>query len=116
MSVSMVQSRAAFAEDLWLYGEDELALAMVGTDDDTYRRVMVAAGDPEVLIGDSRQSWSVREMAALGAVQALTGTPRYLKRKRRRPELNLGELWRAVVSTGRIPTTAWWRRFAWTPA
>lgn len=89
----MVQSRANFAEHLWAYGEDELALVMLDTDDETFRRVMAAAGDPAVLEADGRQSWSVTEMAALGAVQVLTGAPRYLQRKRRRPEGDVAEFW-----------------------
>ena len=36
----------------------------------------------------------MNEMAALGAVQVLTGQPRYCKRKRRRPDASVKELWR----------------------
>ena len=43
MASGMLASRAMFAEDLWSYGEDDLALAMLLSDDDTYRRVMIAA-------------------------------------------------------------------------
>lgn len=96
VAAGMINSRSGFAEDLWLYGEDDLAIAMLDTDDDTFLRVMVAAGAPVALDADSRQQWSVQEMAALGAVQVLTGTPRRLQRRRRRPAESLESLWLAA--------------------
>lgn len=93
---ALVQGRESFAEDLWRYGEDALAAQILDTDDDTYRRVMRAAGDPAVLHADARQAWQVSEMAALGAVQVLTGASRHLKRRRRRPQQAVAESWRSV--------------------
>jgi hypothetical protein len=65
-------------------------------DDQTHRYVMRAAAAPGALADDLRASVSLREMAALGAVEVLTGRARALRRKRRRPERTLESLWQTL--------------------
>lgn len=91
----IVAAREDIAEDLWLYGEEELAEAMIDSDDATYRRVMVTAFEPEQQKGRAG-SLLIAESLALAAVEVLTGEPRPLARKRRRPGKALDELWRRV--------------------
>ncbi len=92
----VIQSKAMIAEDLWRYGEDALAFLMLDADAQTYGHVMSASGAPALLENDPRQSWSISEMVSLAAVEVLTGSPRALARKRRRPEASLAEFWDKV--------------------
>ncbi len=48
-------------------------LAMLDTDDDTFRRVMQAASDPQQWT--SEQSMAIDTLMALGAVEVLSGGP-----------------------------------------
>ncbi len=94
--MTVIYAREGFAEDLWRYGEPDLAVAMLATDDATYRRVMDAAANPAALSDDTRDSVSMAEMCALGAIEVLTGSPRPPARKRRLPESSLNDLWDRV--------------------
>ncbi len=88
-------AREDIAEDLWLYGEEGLAELMLASDDATYRRVMVTAFEPE-LQKERTGAVLIAESLALAAVQVLTGEPRPLARKRRRPGREVGKLWERV--------------------
>lgn len=67
---------------------------MLDTDDDTFRRVMQAASDPQQWT--SEQSMAIDTLMALGAVEVLSGGPRPLHRRRRRPERSVRDLWQRV--------------------
>lgn len=95
-SMSVIYAREGYAEGLWRYGEPELAVAMLDTDDDTYRRVMAVAASPTALRDDARQGVLMAEMCALGAIEVLTGEVRFPKRKRRLPESSLDAFWEQV--------------------
>lgn len=94
--MSVIYAREGFAEELWRYGEGDLAVAMLEADDNTYRRVMAVAADPSALRDDSRNSVSMAEMCALEAIEVLTGEVRPPARKRRLPEPSLKEFWTQV--------------------
>jgi hypothetical protein len=64
--MSVIYAREGFAEALWCYGEADLAVVMLDTDDDTYRRAMAVAASPSALRDDTRQSVGMAEMCALG--------------------------------------------------
>lgn len=94
--MAVLLAREGFAEQLWRYGEAELAVRMLDTDDATYRRVMEVASSPTALRGDERRGVMLAEMSALGAIEVLTGEPRRPQRRRRLPESSVEGLWAQV--------------------
>lgn len=90
----VVAAREDIAEQLWLHGEEELAVRMLHTDDATWQRVMQVAIDPAQLRG--RSSATVDFALAHAAVEVLTGGPRPLARSRRRPAREVAGLWQQV--------------------
>jgi len=77
--------RWSLAEELWLYGEDELAPRALDLGDDEMRRLYKLAGS--ILMRDEARSGA--EAAALAAVELLEARSRPLARKRRRPRSKL---------------------------
>jgi hypothetical protein len=80
-------SREGLAEDLWAYGEDELAVRALDLSDLEMGRIGVIAG--RLLLDDAHATPSGASMllakaCALAAVEVMEGGPRALKRKRRR--------------------------------
>jgi hypothetical protein len=94
--MSVIYAREGFAEELWRYGEADLAVVMLDTDEETYRRVMAVAASRSALRGDTRGSVAMAEMCALGAIEVLTGEVRFPARKRRLPEVSLDAFWEQV--------------------
>ena len=90
----VIAAREDIAEQLWLRGEEELAVRMLGTDDATWRRVTEVAINPAQLRG--RSSATVDLALAHAAVEVLTGTPRPLARSRPRPAREVARLWQQV--------------------
>ncbi len=83
------------AEQLWRYGEDELAVRMLDVDEATWEKVMrTAAAPPEQVRRQGRGT--VDEALVHAAVEVLTGTSRPLARKRRRPAGQLAAFWARV--------------------
>jgi hypothetical protein len=91
----IIASREEIAEQLWRYGEDQLAVRMLDADEATWLRVMeVAMAGPQAL---SRSSTSMIDTClAYGAVEVLTGAARAPARRRRRPERELAAFWAGV--------------------
>jgi hypothetical protein len=79
--------RKTLAEDLWAYGEDDLAVRARELSDQDFERVQVLAGD---LLGDERYvtpsgaSMLLTKACALAAVEVMEGKHRVLRRQRRR--------------------------------
>lgn len=91
----IIAAREDIAEQLWRYGEDELAIAMLDADDDGWHRVMGVAGQgPRALAQASNVM--IDTSLAQAAVQVLTGTDRPLRRRRRRPQTGLAGWWQRV--------------------
>ena len=90
----VIAAREDIAEQLWLHGEEELAVRMLDTDDATWQRVMQVAIDPAQLRG--RSSATVDFALAHAAVEVLTGGPRALARSRRRPAREVAGFWQQV--------------------
>ncbi|SNR59458.1 hypothetical protein [Blastococcus mobilis] len=90
----VVAAREDIAEQLWLHGEEELAVRMLDTDDATWQRVMQVAVDPAQLRG--RSSATVDFALTHAAVEVLTGGSRALARRRRRPSREVAGLWQQV--------------------
>ncbi len=90
----VIAAREDIAEQLWLHGEEELAVRMLDTDDATWQRVMQVAVNPSQLRG--RSSATVDFALTHAAVEVLTGGSRALARRRRRPAREVAGLWQQV--------------------
>jgi hypothetical protein len=82
-SAAVVIDRWTLAEELWLFGEDDLYRAPVAMSNREIIRVWELAG---TLLPSARSSG---EAGALAAVQLLDGCHRSLARSRRRPRSQL---------------------------
>ena len=83
------------AEQLWRHGEDELAVRMLDVDEATWGKVMVTAASPPEQVRRQGRG-TVDEALVHAAVEVLTGVPRPLARKRRRPAGRLATSWARV--------------------
>ncbi len=91
----IISPKEEIAEDLWCYGEPELAVAMLDVDDQTHQRVMELAASPKTggLFGSSR----VDALLAAAAVIVLTnGDRRKPQRRKRLPDSEIAALWNRV--------------------
>lgn len=83
------------AEQLWRWGEDDLAVRMLDCDDATWEKVLVTAARPPAWVRE-RGGGTLDAALVHAAVQVLTGTARPLSRKRRRPAGQLAAFWARV--------------------
>jgi hypothetical protein len=90
----VIAAREDIAEQLWLHGEEDLAVRMLDTDDATWQHVMQVAVNPAQLRG--RSSATVDFALTHAAVEVLTGGSRALARSRRRPAREVAGLWQQV--------------------
>ena len=80
--VFVVVERTSLAEDLWAYGEDELAIKALDLSPLEVARVGVLAG--RLYTDPSEPGMMLAKACALAAIEVLEGEHRPLKRKRRR--------------------------------
>jgi hypothetical protein len=79
--VSVVIDRWTLAEELWLFGEDDLYRVPLQLADEELIRLWIHAGETHF----SGRGRSGSEAAALALVELVEGKPRSLARRRRRP-------------------------------
>ncbi len=78
--------RRAIADDLWRYGEDDLAWRVINLGDhDLDRTAEIAGKNAATSDVPSGAGMLLSKAIALAAVEVLEGEPRPLARKRRRP-------------------------------
>ncbi len=91
----IVSPREEIAEDLWCYGEPELAVAMLDVDQATHHRIMELAASPKN--GGLFRSSRIDALLAAAAVDVLTnGQRRKPKRRKRLRESEIQAFWSHV--------------------
>lgn len=91
----VLASREDIAEQLWRYGEEDLAVRILDSDDATWTEVMTLAAAPPAQVLHNGGG-TVDAALAYAAVEVLTGAVRPLTRKVRRPAEQVVEFWRQV--------------------
>ncbi len=91
----IVSTREEIAEDLWCYGEPELAVAMLDVDEGTHHRIVELAASPRT--GGIFRGSRIDALLAAAAVDVLTnGQRRKPQRRKRLPEFEIDAFWSHV--------------------